>query len=115
MEVKPIRTEEEYEAAVERIEELWSTPADGSPESDELDILLALTGAYEKKHHKVPSPSPMDMYVYHLDRVGMSVEEINQKLHDRKSVRKAIIEATGLNANQFESIGDVPLKVFSAE
>lgn len=115
MEVRPIRTEEEYEAAMERIEELWGTPVDDSPESEEFEILLALTGAYEKKHHQIPSPSPTDMYAYHLDRVGIRPEEINQVIHGRKSLRKIIIEMTGLTTDQVDRLGDVPLKVFMAE
>lgn len=115
MEVRPIRTEEEYEAAMERIEELWGTPVDDSPESEELEILLALTGACEKKHHPVPSLSPADMYAYHLDRAGIRPEEINQTIRGRKNLRKMIIEMTGLSNDQVDRTGDVPLKVFTAE
>ena len=113
MEVTPIHTEEEYEAAMERIDELWGTPIDDSPESEELEILLALTGAYEKKHHQIPSPSPEEMYEYHLDRLGVSPKEIDQIVHSRKDLRKVIIEMTGLSGNQVDSLGDVPLKVFT--
>lgn len=115
MEVRPIRTEEEYEAAMERIEVLWGTPVDDSPESEELEILLALTGAYEKKHHQIPSPSTTDMYEYHLDRVGISPEDINHIIRGRRSLRKIITELTGLTADQVARLGDVPLKVFTAE
>ncbi len=115
MEVKPIRTEEEYEAAMERVEELLGTPVDDSPESEELEILLALTGAYERKHHQVPSPSPQDMYEYHLDKMGLSPEEIDQLVRTREKLRKIINEMTGLSADQLERMGDVPLKVFTAE
>ncbi len=113
MEVKPIRTEEEYEAAMERIDKLWGTPMDDSPESEELEILLALTGAYERKHHQVPSPTPEDMYEYHLDRLGVSPEEIDRIVHGRNDLRKLITEMTGLSADQVDRLGDVPLKVFT--
>ncbi len=115
MEVRPIRTEEEYEAAMERIEELWGTPVDDSPESEELEILLALTGAYEKKHHQIPAPTPQDMYEYHLDRMGVSPEEISRIMNNRKGLRKIISEMTGLSTDQVESLGDLPLRVFTAE
>ncbi len=115
MDVKAIRTEEQYEAAMERVEELWGTPVDGSPESEELDILVALAAAYEKKHHQIPSPSPTDMYEYHMDRVGLSPEEIDRSLHNRSRLGKALMEASGLSRDQFEGLGDVPLKVFTAE
>ena len=113
MEIKPIRTEEEYEAAMRRVDELWGTPVNGSPEAEELDVLLALTGAYERKHHRYPPPSASDLYEYHLDRLGFSSEQITNLLENRKKLSKIIIEAIGLPADQVHRMGDVPLKVFT--
>jgi len=48
VEIKPIRTEEDYEKAMSRIEELWGIPPD-SADSDELEILLALDRSVRKK------------------------------------------------------------------
>ena len=47
--VKPIRTEKEYEAALDRIDELMDAEL-GSPEGDELDVLVDLVELYESKH-----------------------------------------------------------------
>ena len=47
--VKPIRTEKEYEAALARIDELMDAEF-GSPEGDELDVLVDLVELYESKH-----------------------------------------------------------------
>ena len=46
--IEPIRTEADYESVMARIDELWGSEP-SSPEGDELDILIALTGVYEKK------------------------------------------------------------------
>ena len=113
MEIKPIRTDEEYEAAMRRVDELWGIPADGSPEAEELDILLALTGTHEKKYHRYPPPSASDLYEYHLDRLGFSSEQITNLLENRKKLSKIFIEAIGLPADQVHRMGDVPLKVFT--
>jgi HTH-type transcriptional regulator / antitoxin HigA len=115
MNVKPIHTEEEYEAAMERIDELWGTPVDDSLESEELEILLALTGTYEKKHHHIPAPSEEDLYEYHLDRIGVSPEEIERIMGNRKEFRRIVAELTGLRDDQLDKLGDVPLRVFTAE
>jgi HTH-type transcriptional regulator/antitoxin HigA len=114
MQIKPIRTEAEYEAAMNRVDELWGTPVNGSPEAEELDVLLALTGAYERKHHRYAPPSTSDLYEYHLDRLGFSSEQIINLLENREKLSKIIVEAIGLPADQLEKIGDVPLKVFTA-
>ena len=46
--IKPIRSERDYEAALDRISELMDTEAD-SPEGDELDVLVDLVELYESK------------------------------------------------------------------
>jgi HTH-type transcriptional regulator / antitoxin HigA len=71
MEIKPIHSEEEHDAAMARVEELFGTPLD-SPESDELEILLALTGAYEKEHHRIEPPDPIALLEYRMDQMGLS-------------------------------------------
>lgn len=55
--VKPIRTEKEYEAALARIDELMDAEL-GSPEGDELDVLVDLVELYESKHEPMGYPSP---------------------------------------------------------
>ena len=56
--VKPIRTEEDYEAALARIDELMDAEF-GSPEGDELDVLVDLVELYESKHEPMGYPSPL--------------------------------------------------------
>lgn len=55
MEIKPIKTEADYEAALKEIEQLWESSY-GSPEGDKLDVLITLVEEYEEKHYPIPSP-----------------------------------------------------------
>lgn len=52
MRVKPITTERSYDRALRRIEELWGA-RHGSPEEDELDILITLVENYEREHYPI--------------------------------------------------------------
>ena len=49
MDIKPIRTKKDYEAALKAIERLMSAKRH-SPEGDLLDVLVTLVEAYESKH-----------------------------------------------------------------
>ncbi|WP_037585209.1 helix-turn-helix domain-containing protein [Stenoxybacter acetivorans] len=52
--VKIIRTEADYEATVQRLEQLMdNNPPTGSEENDELDALACLLEAYENKHYMI--------------------------------------------------------------
>ena len=46
--VKPVRTEEDYEAALARIDEIFEAELD-SPEGRELDVLVDLVELYESR------------------------------------------------------------------
>ncbi|MDR1425262.1 MAG: hypothetical protein LBI92_11770 [Azoarcus sp.] len=48
MNVKPIHTEDDYNAALARVDELWEA-APGTPRGDELEVLAVLIGHYEEK------------------------------------------------------------------
>jgi HTH-type transcriptional regulator / antitoxin HigA len=57
MEIRPIRSEADYEAALADIEQYFiDEPDRGTPEADRFDILTALISAYEQEHWKIEAP-----------------------------------------------------------
>jgi len=57
--IKPIKTEEDYRSALSRVAELMdATP--NSPEEDELDVLSSLVEIYETKHYSIPDAHLLD-------------------------------------------------------
>jgi HTH-type transcriptional regulator/antitoxin HigA len=57
MDIQPIRTEDDYEAALKEIEVyLDREPESGTSESDRFDVLSALIGAYEQQHWPIAAP-----------------------------------------------------------
>jgi HTH-type transcriptional regulator/antitoxin HigA len=59
--LRPIRTEADYEAALAAIEPYFENePEAGTPEADRFDILAALIGAYESEHWQIEAPTPAD-------------------------------------------------------
>ena len=71
----PIRTEADYEAALARIEQLWDA-ALGSPEGDELDILVDLVELYELKYVPMGYPSPAAAIEFRLDQEGLTPDDL---------------------------------------
>jgi HTH-type transcriptional regulator/antitoxin HigA len=58
-EMKPIRSETDYEAALADAERLWGAKS-GTPEGDRLDVLAALIDSYESEHFPMDPPVPID-------------------------------------------------------
>jgi len=49
--LKPIRTDEDFRAAIARINEIWDAE-DNTPEYDELDVLMLLVESYERTYYQ---------------------------------------------------------------
>jgi HTH-type transcriptional regulator/antitoxin HigA len=50
MEIKPVKNERDYDLGLRRVEALWDA-AEGSAESDEMEVLVTLIEAYENEHY----------------------------------------------------------------
>ena len=59
MEIRPIKTEQDYQESIHRIEELWGSKRD-TTEGDELDLLCTLVESYELTHYPIAPPDPID-------------------------------------------------------
>lgn len=58
MEIRPIRTEQDYRTALTEISQLIDKdPAPGTPDGDRLDILGTLVEAYEARHYPIAPPT----------------------------------------------------------
>ena len=63
MEIRPVETEADHEAALKEIERLFdATP--GTPEGDRLEVLTTLVEAYEEKRYAIPLPDPVEATQY---------------------------------------------------
>ena len=69
MDIKPIKRDADYERVLRRVEELWDSP-EGSPESDELEILTTLIEAYDREHYPIDLPDPIEAIKFRLEQTG---------------------------------------------
>ncbi|MGA8831595.1 MAG: hypothetical protein WB554_08320 [Desulfomonilaceae bacterium] len=109
--IEPIRTETDYESAMARIDELWGSEPSSS-EGDELDILIALTGAYEKKHYHIDPPDALSLLEYRLDQLGLTAKEIERVMEFRKKVPEIMSRESGLSPEIIQSFKDIPFEAF---
>ncbi|CDZ60899.1 Hypothetical protein NGAL_HAMBI2605_12450 [Neorhizobium galegae bv. orientalis] len=77
IEIRPIRSDEDYEGALRTLSKLWGA-ASGTLEGDQLDILATLIDAYEKEHFPMDAPSPEALAAFEReqqDAVAASFED----------------------------------------
>ena len=75
--LKPIRTDEDFRAAIARINEIWDAE-DDTPEYDELDVLMLLVESYERVHYDidVTDIDPIEYLEFHMDRLGLYMKDL---------------------------------------
>ena len=75
MEIKPIRTEEDYRATLQEIESLMTAEA-GTREGERLDVLVTLVEAYERKNFPLDLPDPVEAIKFAMDQRGLTVKDL---------------------------------------
>ena len=89
MELKPIRTEVDYETALAEIEQLFDA-APGTPEADRLEVLTTLVEAYEDQRYSLPPPDPIEAIFYYMESRGLSRRDLEPYLGSRARVSEVL-------------------------
>jgi HTH-type transcriptional regulator/antitoxin HigA len=89
MDIRPIRTEAEYQATLAEIERLFDA-APGTPEADRLDVLTTLVEAYEEQHFHIPTPDPVEAIRYYMEARGLSHRDLEPYLGSRARVAEVL-------------------------
>lgn len=79
MDIKPIKTESDYEAALAEIERLFSA-APGTPEGDRLDVLATLVERYEDEVWPTEAPDPIEALKFHMEQRGLTRKDLTKVL-----------------------------------
>jgi HTH-type transcriptional regulator/antitoxin HigA len=75
MNIKPVKTEADYDMALARIDELMDARLD-SPEGDELDVLVTLVEKYEAQHYPIDAPNPIEAIRFRMDQYDLKDKDL---------------------------------------
>jgi HTH-type transcriptional regulator/antitoxin HigA len=89
MQIHPIRTEADHDAAVARIAELIGARPD-TAEGEELDILATLVDAYEAKHHAIDVPDPIAAIQFRMEQQGLTRKNLEPLIGSRARVSEVM-------------------------
>jgi HTH-type transcriptional regulator/antitoxin HigA len=89
MDIKPIRNERDYRAALAGIDRLMDAE-DGTPEADRLEVLATLVEAYEDEHCPIDPPDPVAAIEHTLEFRGLSRRDLVPILGSRARVSEIL-------------------------
>jgi HTH-type transcriptional regulator/antitoxin HigA len=77
MDIRPIRTEADYAAALLEVAPFFDNePEPGTPDSDRFEILLTLIAAYEARHFPIDPPDPIEAIKFRMEQSGLTPKDL---------------------------------------
>jgi HTH-type transcriptional regulator/antitoxin HigA len=89
LDLHPLKTESEYEAALLEIESLLEVPP-GTPEAARIDLLATQVDAYEQEHFTIPLPDPIEAIRFYLESRGLDAQVLIPILGDQEQVNQVL-------------------------
>jgi len=105
MNIKPIKTKADYEAALKEIERLFEAEP-GTPQGDRLEVLTTLVEAYENKHFAIPAPDPIEAIQYFMESRDLSRRDLEPYLGSRARVSEVLNRKRPLSLEMIRELNE---------
>ncbi len=105
MDIKPIKTEADYQAVLAEIERLMDLNPDmDTPEGDRLDVLATLVGAYEDKHFPIAAPDPIAAIAFCMEQRGLTRRDLEPMIGGRGRVSEVLSGKRALSLSMIRNL-----------
>ena len=89
MNLKPIKTEADYRAALKRVDDIFDAKP-GTPESDELEILGLMVDDYENKHYPIEAPDPIEAIKIRMEEMQLKQVDLIAEMGGKSRVSEVL-------------------------
>ena len=105
MELKPIRTKKDYQAALAEVDRLWNAPAK-SVEADRLDVVTMLIESYERYHFPIPDPDPIAFLIHVMEARELTRKDLEPYIGPRGRVSDILNRIRPLTLEMIRRLAD---------
>ncbi len=103
MNIKPIRSDADYQLALKRLEEVFDAPV-GSPEGDEADVLALLVDEYEKKHYPIDAPDPIEAIKIRMEELQLKQVDLVDAIGSKSRVSEVLNRKRKLTIEMIQNL-----------
>lgn len=103
MEIQPIKTEKDYDESLKTVEKLWGSEPN-TADGDRLDVLVTLIEAYEREHHPIYPPDPVDAILFRMDQLDLKRSDIEQYIGSRARVSEVLTRKRSLSLEMIRKL-----------
>ena len=105
MDIKMIKTENDYQVALDRLDIIFDAP-ENSPESDEADLLALLIDEYEKKHYPIEAPDPIEAIRIRMEEMHLKQKDLAEELGGKNRVSEILNRKRKLTVDMIRKLAD---------
>ncbi len=105
MNIHPIKTSDDYEQALHRIDALMNAEPD-TEDGAKLDVLVTLVEAFENDHFPIEAPDPVAAIRFRMDQMGMDRKALEPFLGGRNRVSEVLNGKRSLSKRQIRKLHD---------
>ncbi len=113
MNIKPIKSERDYKAALQEVEKIFDAKPN-TPKGDRLEVLSILIEAYEEKHYNIPYPNPVDALLYYIESRGLTRKDLEPYIGSRARVSEILNRRRQLSIEMIRKLSsglDIPAEI----
>jgi HTH-type transcriptional regulator/antitoxin HigA len=103
MNIKVIKTEEEYNQALKRLEKIFDAPVD-SIEGDEAELLSILIEKYEDEHYPIEAPDPIEAIKFRMEQLNMDNNDLAKVIGYKSRVSEIFNRKRKLTLNMIRNL-----------
>ncbi|MCH9827809.1 MAG: transcriptional regulator [Gammaproteobacteria bacterium] len=103
MNIKPIKSEADYQETLQEIEGLM-TAGPGTADGDRLDVLVTLVEAYERAHYPMDFPDPVEAIKFRMEQQGLTVDDLVPVIGRKNRVYEVLNRTRPLTLRMIEGL-----------
>jgi HTH-type transcriptional regulator/antitoxin HigA len=105
MNIKPIRNDDDLRLALQRLEGVFQAE-EGTPEADEMEILVTLIEAYENKHYPIGPADPVDAIKFRMEQQGLTARDLEAYIGPSGRVSEVLNRKRPLSLRMVKKLHD---------
>lgn len=105
MTIKPIRSDADLQAAFRRLEDIFQAE-EGTPEADEMEVLVTLIEAYEAKHYPIAPPDPIEAIKFRMEQQGLTKRDLEAYIGSSGRVSEVLNRKRKLSLRMIKRLHD---------
>lgn len=117
MEIKAIKTETDYETALDRLKSIFQADAD-TPNGDEAEVLSILIEKYEDELYPIGMPDPIEAIKFRMEQMGMNQKDLAEVVGFTSRVSEILNRKRKLTLNMIRKLSatlQIPTEVLIQE